>query len=403
MASHTTHIRRIYTRPWCHGSDANPGKIPTCVQVGVRPETTITLETIPHSRAPLSAGRAGLARIGGVHVLDCDPHRTCLVFYKVLQLPESPAVQSGTGAPTRADAFTDVRQVFHHDPGRSDTTGFHNNTFTRFVVDMSDTPPLFAGDLPESLPRTLAAVGLQATTQGQMLIAPMAQGFTAPDPARAAGGECIFPDIHAHDRAGCDRFTFTRLDYEIEKPAAAAQHQLGLLRSTAVQNLQLMLPENHRYKQAPLEGVERDRITLECVRAVVVMHAGALKAQGRNRGVCDNTAPGALRTIGLAHREDGIASHLRPERSLLTQAPITELVQGNPIPTALFLHQWYESVARLRISASQCAQAGSLLHRRVQSNAGGTKHSLPPLGDVLGAFDVALDGSGTDTTGGAAV
>src|SRR6266478_2481329 len=40
MASHATHIRRIYSRPWRNGSLANPGKIPTGIQVSVRPETT---------------------------------------------------------------------------------------------------------------------------------------------------------------------------------------------------------------------------------------------------------------------------------------------------------------------------------------------------------------------------
>jgi len=65
-------------------------------------------------------------------------------------------------------------------------------------VDVFDTPPFLAGDLPESLHRTLAAVGLEATTQGQMLITPMAQCLSAPDPARAGCGESIFPDIDAH-------------------------------------------------------------------------------------------------------------------------------------------------------------------------------------------------------------
>ena len=38
---HTPNIRRIYSRPWRNGRSANPGKVPTGIQVAVRPETTV--------------------------------------------------------------------------------------------------------------------------------------------------------------------------------------------------------------------------------------------------------------------------------------------------------------------------------------------------------------------------
>jgi hypothetical protein len=119
------------------------------------------------------------------------------------------------------------------------------------VGRIHDTPPLSAGDLPECLPRTLAAVGLQTTTQGQMLIAPMAQSFTAPDPARAGGGKRIFPDIHAHDRTGCHRFCVVGFDHQIEKPATAAKHQFRFLRPTTLQHFSLVIPQDHRTNMRP--------------------------------------------------------------------------------------------------------------------------------------------------------
>src|SRR2546430_11916874 len=72
MASHATHIRRIYGRPWRNGSLANPGKIPTCIQVSVRPETTGTLETMLEPCPQLPAGRAGLAAVGRIDIHDGD-------------------------------------------------------------------------------------------------------------------------------------------------------------------------------------------------------------------------------------------------------------------------------------------------------------------------------------------
>src|SRR6267143_3265787 len=241
MASHATHMRRIYNRPRRNSSLADPGKIPTCIQVSVRPETTGTLETMLEACTQPSAGRPGLARVGRIDVHDGDPNGTGLVLDEALQLTERPAVQPCAQAPTGAEAIADVREVLHHD-GSADAAGFLENRLARLVVDVFDTPPFLAGDLPESLNRTLAAVGLETTTQGQMLITPMAQCLSAPDPARAGGGESIFPDIHAHHGAGCHRFAVGRLNGEIEKPLPAAKHQFRFLRLAARQDLALVIP-----------------------------------------------------------------------------------------------------------------------------------------------------------------
>ena len=342
-------MRRICSRPWRNGSRANPGKIPTCIQVSVRPETTTTFETMLESCPQLFAGRTGLARIGRTHIRNGDPRRTRLVFHKALQLSECPTVESRAHAPARADAFADTRKIFQYNLGSSDTLGFLDYSFARFVVDMSDTPPLSTGDLPESLPRTLAAVGLETTTQGQKLIASMTQSFATPDPARAGGGKCIFPDIHAHDRTGYPRFAVARLDNEIEKPVAAAKHQFSLLRLTAPQDLTLVIPKDHLNEHAPTQCAERDSLALERIGAAVEMDARAIKTQRRNWCVAGDAAQGALCAIRLADREDGIARHLRSQRGLLAQVSVAEPVQGNPIPTALLPNNRYEAIAGIGV------------------------------------------------------
>src|ERR1700730_15434533 len=342
MASHATHTRRIYNRPWRNGSLANPGKIPTGIQVSVRAETTGTLETMLQPCTQLPAGRTGLAAVGRVHVLDGDPDGKGLVVDEALQLPERPAVQPRAYAPACPKAIADVREVLHHDRGRTNASGFLENRLARFVVDVFDTPPFLAGDLPESLNRTPAAVGLEATTQGQMLITPVAQCLSAPDPARAGGGESIFPDIHAHHWAGCHRFAVGRCNGEIEKPLPSAKQQFRFLRQAVRQDLSLVIPEDHRHQHASLQGVERDRLALERIGAVVEMDAGAVKRQGWNRRVLGDVSHSSLRAIRLAYREDGVARHLRAQRGLLPQGSVTELMQGDPIPTAHGLHQRHE-------------------------------------------------------------
>src|SRR5437660_4544060 len=392
MASHATHIRRIYSRPWRNGGLANPGKIPTCIQVRVRPETTGTLETMLEPCTQLPAGRTGLAAVGRIDIHDGDPNGTGLVLDEALQLPERPAVEPCAHTPAGPKAIADVREVLHYDRGRANASGFLENRLARFVVDVFDTPPFLAGDLPEFLNRTLAAVGLETTTQGQMLITPMAQCLSAPDPARAGGGESIFPDIHAHHGAGCHPFAVGRLNGEIEEPLPAAKHQFRFLRQAARQDLPLVIPEDHRHPHASLKRIERDRLALERIGAVVEMDAGAVKRQGWDRGVLGDASKRSLRAICLAHREDGVARHLGAQRGLLPQGSVAELMQGDPIPTARGLHQRYELIAGLHVSAPQCTQSGGLLRRHLQSNAGGAHHALAPLGDLLSTLDIALDG-----------
>src|SRR5205085_3367716 len=133
-------------------------------------------------------------------------------------------------------------------------------------------------------------------------------------------------------------------DDEIEKPLPSAKHQFRFLRQAARQDLSLVIPEDQRHPHAPLQGVERDRLALERIGAVVEMDAGAAKAQGWNRRVLGDASQSSLRAIRLAHREDGVARHLRAERGLLPQGSVTELMQGDPIPTACGLHQWYQPI-----------------------------------------------------------
>src|SRR5580704_11903555 len=118
MAARISPIRRIYSRPWREGTLANPGQISTCVQVGVRPETTLLAhETMSQAFSPCTAGGTGAAGVGRLHVLDRNACGARLVLDKALQLAECPAMQSAAHPLARPDALADVRQIFHRDLG----------------------------------------------------------------------------------------------------------------------------------------------------------------------------------------------------------------------------------------------------------------------------------------------
>src|SRR6266699_2918023 len=209
-------MRRIYSRPRQRGTTADPGKVSTCVQVGMRPETTRTLETRPDPLTQRAARGACLARIGRIDVFHQDAARARFVLDEGLQLPKRPAVQSGADTLAGRYAIADVGQVLHYDSGSADPLGLQHDSLARFVVDVRNASPFLAGDLPELLPRTLAAVGLKTTTQGKVVVAPMAQSLPAPDLARAGCGKSGFPHIKALHRTAGDRFRVGGFDDEVE-------------------------------------------------------------------------------------------------------------------------------------------------------------------------------------------
>jgi hypothetical protein len=85
MAIHAAHIRRIYGRPERDGGLAHPGKISTCVQVGVRPETTtLAHETMPVPRAQCSTTGAGMAAVGRIDIYHLDALGLGFVFDEAL-------------------------------------------------------------------------------------------------------------------------------------------------------------------------------------------------------------------------------------------------------------------------------------------------------------------------------
>ena len=148
-ANHILNIRRTYSRPWQDGSPANPGKISTCVQIGVRPETTRTLETMPGTLANVSTFRARLAGVGRVDVLNRNSCCAGLVFDKGLQLAESPAVEPAAHPFPRLDSGANVRQVLHRYFGNTGCLSRMDDGFARFVIDVFHAPRLLARDLQE--------------------------------------------------------------------------------------------------------------------------------------------------------------------------------------------------------------------------------------------------------------
>src|SRR5438477_9311585 len=137
MLAHLSHIRRIYSRPWRDGSLANPGKVSTCIQVGVRPQTTLFAhETMSEACSHPTAAATSLARVSRINILNRDSDSPRLILDELLQLPKRPAMQTRAHAPARLDARSDVGQVLHGYFGDPNRTRLSDDGLARFVVDV---------------------------------------------------------------------------------------------------------------------------------------------------------------------------------------------------------------------------------------------------------------------------
>ncbi len=157
------------------------------------------------------------------------------------------------------NSLSDIRQVFEREMRGPDMVSFPDNRPTRFVIDVGDPSPFCAGDLPEALLRTLAAVGLEATTEGQALITAMAERATTIHLAGTGGGKIVFPHIHAHHNGHgrVHRLRVRDLNDEIEIPLAVATDQFGFFGKAHREELLLMLSGGHLDGHAPGERIQR--------------------------------------------------------------------------------------------------------------------------------------------------
>ena len=372
---HTPNIRRIYSRPRQRGTAADAGKVATCVQVAVRPQTTVgTLEPMLRAFAQLSTTRAGLAGIGRVDVFDRDTH---------------------------LDPLADVRQVFHRDFGDTGLDGGLNDGLARFVVDVLDTPHLLAGDLPELLFRALAAVGLETAAQGKVTVALVAQMLAAEDLAQAVGGELVFSNIHAHHGAGCHGLHVAGLDDEVKKPLPLTKYQLGLLGRAASKNAALMFAHAHGNRDASVERVERDGFALEGVGAFVEVDAGTVEADFGDRCVLADATERRLRLVGLADRVDGVATHLAAQRRGLAQCVVRPLVQPDAVPQTMLAHDRHQTVAGIGVGTAQADKRPSLLCAHFQPHRHRAHHRSSPFGDVMTVRNNIVDHASQFTPHGA--
>lgn len=178
---------------------SEPGYVQCRVNVTMPPCSAFAGETmsLPFTDGP--ARRARLTRVCGVNKNHAQSSGFSLVGNKVLQLPESPAMQSRPDSLPCLDVGADISQVFHADFACTGTQRFRNNGFAGFMVDVLDMPLLAPGDSLEFALGSAATVGLETTAMGKVNVPVVPELSAAPDLASAGRCEVVFAHVDTNN------------------------------------------------------------------------------------------------------------------------------------------------------------------------------------------------------------
>jgi hypothetical protein len=352
-----------------------PGNIARRVHVGVQPCSARTGKAMldPFSNVP--AHRAPLARMGGVDIHHRQSRALRLVSDKVLQLPESPAMQSRPDALSGLDVGADVGQVFHSDFAGAGMECFRNDGLAHFVVDVLDMALLTTGDNAQLAFSSPATVGLETTTMGKVLVAGVPQLCATPELASAGCGQVILAHVHTEGSASRRRRHIGKVKDQIEIPHAFAQNQPGFPGGTEGKRIALVLAAHETQAFPARQREQRQRIGLDRVSALVEVDAGRAKRHGRNRLVPVDALVGLERLVGIGNAVNRLTRHLAAQcREQCTNRVIGMMVQCYPVPAAMFLRMGNDGITSLGKGIGQSGHRSRLRGACQQLQGDGAFH-----------------------------
>ena len=303
-----------------------------------------------------------LRRVSGVNVTHGKSSPLRLVGNKVLELPESPSVQTSPDPLPSLDVGADMGQVFHSDLACARSDGFCNDGLAGFVVDSFHMPLLTTGDSAELAFSSPATVGLETTTMGKVFVAVVPQFSAAPDLAGTGSREVILTNVKPENTATGNWRNSGNVEDEIEIPDAFAKDQFCFLRETTGENIELMLTCGKWNALAPSESEQRDGIAFDRVGAFVEADGRSIKANRRNRLVFGNAFVGLKRLVGVRDAVYGLAHHLATQCwKKFADGIVSKMVERYAVPTTMFNSKRNNGIASGSKGVCQSKQRRRLL------------------------------------------
>lgn len=333
----------------------------------------------PFSKFP--ANRTSLARIGGVNVRHGQPGTLRFVGDKLLQLPESPSMQSSPDSLSSLDVGADMGQVFHSDFTGPGTDSFCNDGLARFVVRMLHMPLLTTRDSTELAFSSPATVGLKTTTMGKVFVAVVPQLSAAPDLAGAGSREVGFPHVNPQSATAGYRRNIGNVEDEIEVPDAFADNEPGFLGCSAFKQVALMLAASEGDALPAFKGEQGKRVALDRIGALVEVNGRWVEDDMRNRLIFSDSLVSLKRLVGIRNAVNSLTNHLAAKRrKQFTHRVVSQVMQSYTIPAAMLLRVWNDCIAGIRKSVSQSRQRLRLLRCCQQLQGYGALH----IGQFIG-------------------
>lgn len=362
MANPMREFRLGYSSPRCPDRGSEHGDISTRVDVGVGRVATRTGKSmlIPFSNSP--AHRACLARVGRVNKCHAQPRGFGFVSNKVLQLPESPAMQPRPDALSGLDVGANIGQVFHADFACAGAHRFRDDGLADFVVDVLNMPILTPGDSLEFALGGAATFGLETTAMGKVNVPVVPEFTAAPDLASAGGSEVVFAHVNPENAATGNLRSVWKVEDEVEIPDVLTNDELSFFGGSVRKQIALVFAADERNLDATGQGEQRKRVALDRVGALVEVDGRWAESDCGNRFVLGDTIVGFERLVGIGDAVDSLARHLASERvEPLADGVVGQVVQCDTIPATMLLNKRDNGFARTSISIGERRQCRDLL------------------------------------------
>ena len=324
-----------------------PGNVATRIDVTVRQVSTRTGEAMLYPFSDSPAHRAQLASVSRINVDHAQSNSFGFVSDKALKLAESPAVQPRPNPLPGLDIGADMRQVFHADFTSTGTDSFYNDGFADFVIYMFDMQAFAPGDSVQLAFSCTTIVGLKPPAVSKVFIAVVPQLSAAPDLTSTGCCEVILTNITAENATTGNWRFIGKVENEVEVPYALANDHLCFLRRTAGNQVALMLAQGESNLDTSFECEQGERVAFNRIGALVEVDGRFIELNCRNGLIFGDALVGLERLVGVGHAVNSLANHLATKRrERLSYCVIGQMVQGNPVPTAVLNGEWNDDTAR---------------------------------------------------------
>ena len=358
---------RVTDAPCRTGRSGKLGNVARRINVGVQPCSAQASKTMFYSLSKFPAHATSLRRVSGVDVNHGQSSTVSLVGNKVLELAEGPPMQPRPDPLPCPDVGADVGQIFHANFTRIGTDGFCNDGLASFVVDVFHMPLLTTGDSAELAFSSPATVGLETTTMGKVDVPVMPEFSAAPDLAGTGGCEVVLTHVKPENTTTGNGSDIGKVEDKVEIPNALADDQLGFFGCATGKQVALVLATDKRNLGAPVEGEQRERITLDRVGTFVEVDRCGVELNGRNRFVLDDAFVGLERLVGISNTVNRLANHLTTKRGkLFAHGVVGQVMQSYAVPAAMLNGKRNDGVAGSGIGIGKRSQCRRLFGRRNQ-------------------------------------